>query len=262
MPARFQIEDKQYQTPSWSDILFSRFFEYLDNIDPKRPEPLDKFIKEHYEELSTLDDKLTPEEKEDLAVLMFKARWLAIPSSDKFKCYEYFCIDVGFWCGIEPDVIQEAMNLEQLEKVFWLLQYEMNPANAEVNEDFTGFEVGGVEYLLPKKHMTESTVLEFSESAQFQTRMKDVENGDYKAMADVMCVLCRPKGEKYSYSEIKHKRRRKLFLGTTMDNVINTSFFLLKLSETLPNNLLIYTLEGEKSKMEAKILRNGTAGQV
>jgi len=262
MPATFKIEDKSYKTPEWSDILFSRFFEYLDDIDPKRPEELDQFIKEHSEELATIDESLTPEEKENLGVLMFKARMAAMPPQDKFKCYEFYCLDVGFWCEIEPNAIQEAMNLEQLEQVFWLLQYEMNPANAKVNEEFTGFEINGEWFGIPTKHMTESTVLEFSESAQFQTRMKDVENGDYKAMADVMCVLCRPKGEKYSYTEMKHNRRRKMFLGTTMDNVINTAFFLLKLSETLKNNLLIYTLVGEKSRMEAKILKSATDGLV
>ncbi len=260
MPAKFEIDGKKYKTPGWEDVLFSKFFEYLDEIEPQRPEVLDNFLKEHYEELSTLDDELTDEEKENLAVLMFKARWSAMGSDDKFICYEFFCVDVGFWCEIEPDTIQEAMNLEQLEQVFWLLQYEMNPANATQDEEFTGFEVGGEWFELPKKHMTESTVLEFSESAQFQAQMQGVEGGDYKAMADVMVVLCRPKGEKYSYSEIKHKRRKKLFLSTTMNNVINTAFFLLKLNETLKNNLLIYTLETEKLKQEARTSNKDMVG--
>jgi len=260
MPAKFEIDGEKYITPGWEDILFSKFLEYLEEIETQRPEMLDKFIAEHYEELATLDEALTKEEKENLAVLMFKARWSAMDSEYKFLCYEFFCLDVGFWCEIEPELIQEAMNLEQLQQVFWLLQYEMNPANAIEQEDFTGFEVDGVEYLLPIKHMTESTVLEFSEASQFQTQMKGVKNGDYKAMADVMCVLCRPKGEKYSYSEIKHKRRRKVFLSTTMNNVINTAFFLLKLNETLKHNLMIYTMEVEKSKLEVKTLNKDMVG--
>jgi hypothetical protein len=260
MPATFKILDESYKTPNWDTILFSRYFEYLDDVEPIRPKELDKFLSDHYEELGTLDDKLIDSERENLAVLMFKARWAAMPSANKFKCYEFFCIDVGFWCGIEPSIIQEAMDLEQLQQTFWLLQYEMNPANAEINEEFTGFEVGGVEYLLPAKHMTESTVLEFSESAQFQARMKDVENGEYKAMVDVMCVLCRPKGEKYSYSKLRHNIRTKAFLSTTMDNVINTAFFLLRLNDILRNNLLIYTLMGEKEKLEAKSLKTHTDG--
>ena len=193
---------------------------------------------------------------------MFKARWAEMPLFEKSLCHVFFSVDVGYWCDIEPELIQEAMNLDQLEGTFWMLQYEMNPANAEVNEDFTGFEVKGIEYLLPKQHMTSSTVLEFAESAQFQTAMKGVEGGEYKAMADVMCVLCRPKGEKYSYSKIRHNNRKKIFLGTTMDNVINTAFFLLRLNETLRDNLLIYTLVGEKENLEAKILKTDTDGTV
>lgn len=245
MPASFQINEEQYITPTWGNILFSRFLQYLDDIEPQRPECLDKFLMDHYEELATIDEKLSDQENNDLGVLMFKARWSEMPLFDKSLCHVFFSVDVGFWCSIEPELIQEAMNLDQLEGTFWMLQYEMNPANAKANEDFTGFEVEGIEYLLPKKHMTESTVLEFAESAQFQMAMADVNGGNYSAMADVMCVLCRPKDEKYSYSEIKHNRRRNLFLSTTMDNVINTAFFLLRLSDILRDNFLIYTLEEE-----------------
>jgi len=245
MPAIFQIEETHYKTRGWDEILYSEFLGYLEDIEPLRPEALDTFLSEHYKALSELDKKLTDEERVDKAVKMFSERFNLLDANDKMDCYDFMCIDVGYWCSIDKDLVQEAMNLDQLWSTFWLLQYEMNPSNAEEDETFTGFAANGVEYLLPIKHMTESTVLEFAESAQFQSRMADIEGGNFSAMADVMVVLCRPKGEKYSYSKIKHSNRKKIFLKTTMYNVINTAFFLLRLNKTLKNNFLIYTMQGE-----------------
>ena len=263
MPVKFQLNDTKYETPNgWGSVLFSRFLEYLNDIEPQRPAQLNNFLTEHYKAISKIGESVSEDKRNEIAIDLFTSRWQEMSSSDKFICYEFMCIDVGFWCNIEPSEIQEAMNLEQLEQTFWTLHFEMNPDNAKIDEKFTGFEIKGVEYLLPIKHMTESTVLEFAESAQFQTAMIGVQNGEYRAMADVMVVLCRPKGEPYKYSKIRHSNRKKLFLETTMHNVINTAFFLLRLNETLKNNLLIYTLDAERQNLEARISRNGTVGQV
>ena len=250
MLVKFSINEIQYNTPKgWSEVLFSKFLEYLDDIQPQRPICLDEFLSDHYKFISEIDKNLEDKERERIAVKMFQQRWNKMKHLEKEICHNFFAVDVGFWCDINPQLIKEAMNLEDLKNTFWTLQLEMNPSNSDIDETFVGFEINGVEYLLPKKHMTESTVLEFSESAQFQSQMKNVEGGDFRAMADVMVVLCKPKGEVYSYNEMKHNRRKKLFLSTTMDNVINTAFFLLKLNETLKSNLLIYTLEKEKQAM-------------
>jgi hypothetical protein len=120
----------------------------------------------------------------------------------------------------------------------------------------------GVLYIPPSKHMQKSTVVEFAESAQFQANMADLEDGLWRSMEDVMVVLCRPEGEAYEYSEVRHNRRKRLFRKTTMDNVINTAFFLLRLNKKLNIDLLIYTMEVELETKRAETLARSTDGQV
>lgn len=275
---KFQINDKQYQTPEgWPEVTFEKFLLNLTDLEPKRPMSLRKFLKEHNKEVATIIDKwykakgvdtIESLSKEDQALLnnealeAFNNRWDKIPAKEKDKCHKFFSITLAFWCNIESSLIREAMDLEDLKATFWTIEYELNPENAEIKEDWTGFSVDGIEYLPPSKHMESSTVVEFAESAQFQENMRGVENGNWLAMLDVMVVLCRPKGEVYEYQKVKHEQRKRLFKKVTMNHVINLAFFLLRLNETLKHNLLIYTLTQEKLQKAAKLTRIGTGGQM
>lgn len=262
MPANFKINNEQYTTPSgWHEITFNKFLDYLADVAPLMPGALKNFIKQHISALGKLSSKLTPQQKEEEAYKLFTERWEAMKPKEKKLCYDFFAIEVGFWCGIDVKVIKSAMNLEQLEQVFWLLQYEMNPNNAEADENFVGFDVDGVLYLPPKQYMRESTVDEFATSAQFQEDMREVEGGNWKAMLDIMAVICRPEGEQYTWSQLKHDKRKKLFRQVTMDNVINVAFFLLRLSKKLNQDLQIYTMEAVLSRMERETLGTNTDGQ-
>ena len=258
---KFQINDKQYQTPEgWHEVTFDKFLLSLTELDEKRPMSLNKFLEEHIKAVGGIDDKLSDIAKETEALRLFEERWEIIPSNEKVKCHKFFSISVGFWCGIPSELIREAMNLNELEQTFWTIEYELNPNHAEIDEEWTGFKLNGVEYLPPMKHMEESTVIEFAESAQFQENMKEVEGGNWLAMLDVMVVLCRPKGEIYDYQKGKHERRKKVFKHVTMNHVINTAFFLLRLNRILKHNLLIYTMGQELERKAHGRLATDTDG--
>ena len=136
-----------------------------------------------------------------------------------------------------------------------------NRANS-FNQDINTKQVciNGKEYILPAQHMEGSTVSEFAEAAQFQENFQEVENGAWLSMLDVVAVLCRPPGEKYSYDKRRHEARKKLFKKLSMDKIINVSFFLLRLNKELHNNLLIYSLHQQILQKQEKQLKKHTAG--
>lgn len=233
----FELNGKKYSSPKgWENITFEKFLNYLSEVVPKTPEALKELF-----------------ESENLA-----EAWNNIEDKNKILCYNFFALSVGFWCGLPEEEIKESMNLEQLEKAFFTIEIDL--ANMKKDEAFTGFEIKGKRYILPAENMEGSTVSEFAEASQFQENFAEVEGGEWLSMLDVMVVLCRPEGEKYSYDKNRHELRKKLFKKLSMDNVINTAFFLLRLNEELQNNLLIYSLLQEVAQRQEKQLAKLTGG--
>ena len=188
---KFEINGIKYATPgSISEITIKRFIKYLNDVVQLCPVALDNAAK--LDEGETIEgnfNKLTKEQK--------------------FECFEYFVKVVAFWTGA-PEKDLHQLNLEELTLSFWTLEYMFG--TIQPDENFTGFKVDGVEYLLPEKHMTESTLIEFAESAQFQQSFAELKAGNYIAILDVMAVLCRPAGELYDSKNIPKRKRGKIFL--------------------------------------------------
>jgi hypothetical protein len=250
----FELNGKSYSAPKdWTEISFSKFLQYLEEVSSEVPKPLKEFFEEREEIIQAItEEKYTEEEIAELSQNVEKI-WEDLSNDKKLECYNYFALCVGFWCGLDAKTIQDSMNLEELESAFWAI--ELGLSNMSYDESFTGFEIGGIEYLLPTKHMEGSTVAEFAEASQFQENMEGVTNGEWSSMLDVMVVLCRPKDEKYSYEKKNHEIRKKIFKKLTMDNVINVAFFLLNLNITLSHNLLIYSLQEWVAQKEVKQLQ-------
>ena len=184
--------------------------------------------------------------------------WNNYNDKDKLICYKFFALSVGFWCGLPAEEIKESMNIEQLESAFFTIEIDL--ANMKNDDTFTGFEIKGKRYILPAENMEGSTVSEFAEASQFQENLSEVEGGEWLSMLDVMVVLCRPEGEKYSYDKNRHELRKKLFKGLSMDKVINSAFFLLRLNVELQNNLLIYSMLQEIAQKQEKQLKRLMVG--
>lgn len=233
----FELNGKQYKTPaSWQQVTFEKFLNYLSDIAPKTPEVLKNIY-----------------ESEDL-----EKAWKKLKKKDRLKCFEFMALAVGFWVELDKEEIEQSMNLQQLQKAFWTIEIDLSEMNAD--ENFTGFSINGKEYILPAQHMEGSTVSEFAEAAQFQENFQEVENGAWLSMLDVVAVLCRPPGEKYSYDKTRHETRKKMFKKLSMDKIINVSFFLLRLNKELQNNLLIYSLRQQVQQKQRQQLKKHTAG--
>jgi len=245
----FEIDGQQYKTKAgWHEVPFQMFMNYLGEVAPEEPEVLKDFVSSHLDFLQELDPELSEESKQIFAVENWEASWKKLGKKNQLKCYQFFALDIGFWVGLEASIIKQSLNKDQLAQAFWSNQIILNIGEAKPDPNFTGFKIGNKEYLLPNKHMEGSTVFEEQIGELLQDR--------WEAILDLMVVICRPKGEKYNYTEQAHKQRKNFFRKLNMDVLINVAFFLLRLNDTLKDNLLIYSLQQQVKQAEAEKLQN------
>lgn len=258
---KFEIDGQKYKTPEgWHEVSFKKFMSYLSDVAPNEPEELKDFVSSHLSFIADLEESIPKEEKEELSVDNWNKSWDKLGSNKQLICYEYFAIEIGFWCELEKDVVRNSLDKTQLSQAFWSIQIVLNLTEAEEQKDFVSFMCKNKQFFLPSKHMEGSTVAEFAEAAQFEDNVGNLMEGKWDSMLDVMVVLCRPKGEKYNYEKTKHNIRKKMFQGLTMDIIINVAFFLLKQNDILRNNLLIYSLLDQVQEKELQKLERSMAG--
>lgn len=156
------------------------------------------------------------------------------------KIYPYFARVVAHFAeGItEAEIIGQkgpGMNVGQLEYLYNTIVSILN--NYEEPEYSNVMLVDNDLWYLPTRYMEKSTLIEFAEASQFEANLKDLEKGNWGALAKIMCVLVRKEGEPYSD---KLLRREEQFLGWNLKNCLQVAFFLLKRNEISVQNLQIY----------------------
>lgn len=157
------------------------------------------------------------------------------------KIYPYFARVVAHFAeGItEAEILGQkggqGMNVGQLEYLYNTIVSVLN--NYEEPEYSNVILVDNELWYLPTRYMEKSTLIEFAEASQFEANLKDLEKGNWGALAKIMCVLVRKEGEQYSD---KLLRREDQFLGWNLENCLKVAFFLLKRSEISQQNMQIY----------------------
>jgi len=119
----------------------------------------------------------------------------------------------------------------------------------------------GETYALPERMMTNATVIEFAEAAQFQANSERLLNGHMHSLIDVIAVLLRKEGEQYS--EEVYQRNRAAFVRLPLSVALDIAFFLQRQSETSVLNFTTSTTlpQGERGLKEvAQTLRQDTGG--
>ena len=116
----------------------------------------------------------------------------------------------------------------------WYFPSEFQPM------DLTSFEFDGETYYLPtsgnvfgeKVPLVDVTALEFCESADLQVYVSRMTaDKDFSRIANIVSILCRPKGEKYN--ETVSLARAEKFKGLPMDIVWSVFFSLIRPSVIL-----------------------------
>ena len=220
----FKLDGVQYATPNnIKKVKIVKYLKYLSKVF--------KFCPKVLNDVCILDEGETIE-----------GNFNKLSQQDKKTCYDYYIKVVSFWTGA-PEQKLKSLDLKKLELAFWGIEFLFGGFTP--NPDFVGFEVDGIEYLLPKEHMAQSTLIEFAECAEYEEKVKEYNSGNHYAMLDLMAILCRPKGEEYD--EHKNPERKRIFGALSLDVGLNVCFFLNRLNITLGQILLIYSLMAQQT---------------
>jgi hypothetical protein len=211
------------------EITLKKYIEFLQFVEPTKPECLKKV------------DKAENEEERDKAIAEIDSLVIAR------QIHPYYIRVICYWSGNNENDLQDL----DVASLVWLFQYINNLLNNLPEPEYTNvIEVNGEFWYLPERYMTDSTVIEYAESAQFQQNMKDLAAGDWLAMAKILCVLVRKKDEKYHSSLLK---REKMFLDWNLADVWRVGFFLLKRSELLHLSFQAYTNAQALSRLRQEL---------
>lgn len=211
------------------EITLKKYIDFLQLVEPSKPECLKKIDQAKDEDelqkaISEIDELVT-------------ARHI----------HPYYIRVICFWSGNKESDLQDL----EVASLVWLYQYLIKLLNDLPEPEYSNvIEVNGELWYLPERYMTNSTVIEYAESAQFQQNMKDLAGGDWLAMAKILCVLVRKKDEVYRSSLL---RRESMFLGWNLADVWRVGFFLLKRSELLQLSFQAYINAQALSKLRQEL---------
>lgn len=222
------------------DITLQKYIEFIDFVQFTKPQLLkdiDQVQVEARQAIDNNDNKL-------LDTLDAKLKDIVAKIDDVYlytECHPYYARVVSFFSGLDIRYIlgQDGGNGMDLNHLTWLYNHTVNIFNNLPEVEYSNIiEVNGEAWYLPERYMSNSTVIEFAESAQFQANLSKVEGGEWKALAKMMCVLVRKKDEQYSDKLLS---REGIFLKWSLYDCWRVGFFLLKRLEALQPNLAIYT---------------------
>lgn len=249
----FEALGAKYSFPQdLTEVTLGKFIQYCELEKKYLPLQL-KDLLQLQEELAAIPetDKLDRKPVEDKIALLFEE--VNSPDFQEQLIYWYSRI-VSFWTGLKYEVIigeegeAGGMNLEQLKALALKLQELVNTA-PEV-ELTNVIEFKEELYYLPANFMKESTVIEYLEASQMYKLQEEFSSGQWSALAKVICILLRKKGEKYSKDLLK---REKYFLDIPMDKAYQVAFFFLNRIEKLKTVLTTYTQAQAVKKLEQEL---------
>ena len=221
-----------------ADITLRQYIDFMTFVEPTMP---DEFRR--VEQASTAKNSAETDKEKEKAWQEFDE---AVKACDDIvmyrKIYPYFARVVAhFAVGITEQQILggkghgDGMNVGQLEYLYSTIIRIMN--QYEEPEYSNVMLVDGELWYLPERYMEKSTLIEYAEASQFEANLKDLDKGNWGALAKIMCVLVRKEGEQYSDKLLK---REEQFLNWNLQNCLQVAFFLLKRSEISQQNFQIY----------------------
>jgi hypothetical protein len=240
---KFTTDNEQsFEYPeSLSDVTLKQYLEFLEFVESTKPKVLKDIDTANIkiaEAIELKDNKgleLARKELDDAtAVIDDVVQYQQI--------FPYYARVISFFSGLSVPLIlgQVADTLGmRVDHLTGLYIHTTKIFNQLPEVEYSNvLEVNGEVWYLPERFMSDSTVIEFAETAQFQANLSKVENGEWKALAKMMCVLVRKKDEQYSDKLLK---REELFLSWNLLDCWKVAFFLLRRIEVLRLSLLTYT---------------------
>jgi hypothetical protein len=216
----FTLNGTKYSHPeTCEDVTIQQVIEFYRDVYPTRP-ALMLEMSEAVSEEPVNEKRVTAIEKK-----MQSKVWIST------QLYPYFCRVVNHFCGVPVDTLQ-GTSPQHLEYLYHHCIGSMrNPGEVQYKQLYL---IDGEVYKLPTKLMSQSTLQEFAEAAQYEENAQLVSNGRqdtaefYEGLLNVCSVILRKEDEEYS--EEVYERNRAKFKTLPLQTLYEVGFFLRQLS--------------------------------
>jgi hypothetical protein len=139
--------------------------------------------------------------------------------------YPYMCKVVHHFCRAPVDALSKTAP-DHLEYLYHHCIGAMrNPGEVQYKQLYL---IDGEVYKLPTKLMSQSTLQEFAEAAQYEENAQLVKDGNWEGLLNVCSVILRKEDEEYS--EDVYERNRARFKTLPLQTLYEVGFFLKTLS--------------------------------
>ena len=217
----YSINKKDYEvTGDLSKISLGHFIDYMKELDGEQPELLQELLEKQAEENIPFWEFTTNQQQASILPFCMKK--------------------IVHFSNIPLSLLEEGTP-KQVFQIFLQLEYEISLF--KYNQDFNQFAIGKYKFTLPQRLMTDATVIEFIDAAEFQRQAEDLKNGNWESLPNVMCILCKREGERkiehtklldklHKMPKSKPLKRPDFFRQfCTVDIALNVLFFLMNLSK-------------------------------
>ncbi len=210
----FTLNGTKYTHPeTCEDVTIQQVIDFYRDVYPTRP-ALMLELSEALNEDPIKTGRVTAIEKK-----MESKVWIST------HLYPYFCRVVNHFCGVPIDVLQ-ITTPGHLDYLYHNCIGAMrNPSEVQYKQLYL---IDGEVYKLPTKLMSQSTLQEFAEAAQYEENAQLVKDGNWEGLLNVCSVILRKENEEYS--EDVYNRNRARFKTLHLQTLYEVGFFLKTLS--------------------------------
>lgn len=216
----FTLNDTKYTHPeTCEDVTIQQVIEFYRDVYPTRPALMLEMTEAVSEE---------PINEKRIAAIEKKMQskvWISA------HLYPYMCRVVHHFCRVPVDTLQ-GTSPQHLEYLYHYCVGAMrNPGEVQYKQLYL---IDGEVYKLPTQLMSQSTLQEFAESAQYEENAEILSKGRpdthefYEGLLNVCSVILRKENEEYS--EEVYNRNRARFKTLPLQTLYEVGFFLKMLS--------------------------------
>ena len=212
----FKLNNQQYTHPeTCEDVTIQQVIEFYRDVHPTRPALMLEMLEAVSEE---------PINEKRVAAIEKKMQSKVWISN---QLYPYFVRVVHHFCRVPMEVLgDKKMNPAHLEYLYHHCIGAMrNPGEVQYKQLYL---IDGEVYKLPTKLMSQSTLQEFAEAAQYEENAELIKDGNWEGLLNVCSVILRKENEEYS--EEVYERNRARFKTLPLQTLYEVGFFLKTLS--------------------------------
>ena len=210
----FTLNGAKYTHPeTCEDVTIQQVIEFYRDVYPTRPEVMRE-----------LTDLLSKEPLDEgrigaIEVIMNHKVWIST------RLYPYMCRVVKHFCGVDGVTLGQTSPAHLEYLYHHCIGAMRNPGEVQYKQLYL---IDGEVYKLPTKLMSQSTLQEFAEAAQYEENAEQIKDGNWEGLLNVCSVILRKENEEYS--EEVYNRNRKRFKTLPLQTLYEVGFFLRQLS--------------------------------